>query len=285
MNASLHDAHINGQVMRTLLQSIEQCGLEPLRYLPQGPEALRALGAPGASVGWNELVDVLEAVDADEGRAALVRVAGAFAALHPGPRLLFGYLLSPRLFFFTLGTALSRAGCCAIRTRDSHGHLDVELKLERGQRPSEVFFAACGHGLEALPRCLGMSRTKVEVLEASATRGLYRVVPGQARGLVLNHSEAQLAALSAMLVDLASSDSPTIVRALPTVAVLEQHFQLTRAEARVARRLAMGRNLQAIARELGISQETARTHAKRAMQKTQTHRQAELVSVVLSLGR
>ena len=37
-----------------------------------------------------------------------------------------------------------------------------------------------------------------------------------------------------------------------------------------------------IAEELKVSPETARTHAKRSMQKTDTHRQAELVSLVLS---
>ena len=39
--------------------------------------------------------------------------------------------------------------------------------------------------------------------------------------------------------------------------------------------------IRRIAEEFDVSLETARTHAKRAMQKTDTNRQAELVSLVL----
>jgi DNA-binding CsgD family transcriptional regulator len=70
-------------------------------------------------------------------------------------------------------------------------------------------------------------------------------------------------------------------RAVPSSQAIEQRFGLTRGEARVVRRLAEGRSIKRIAEELHVSPETARTHAKRAMQKTDTHRQAELVSLVL----
>ena len=58
-----------------------------------------------------------------------------------------------------------------------------------------------------------------------------------------------------------------------------------RAEAGVVRRLAEGESMKDIAQALEVSLETARTHAKRAMHKTDTHRQAELVSLVLHGGR
>jgi DNA-binding CsgD family transcriptional regulator len=77
---------------------------------------------------------------------------------------------------------------------------------------------------------------------------------------------------------------PTVAqRDVPPVLIeaLQQRFGLTRGEARVVRRLAEGRSIKRIAEELRVSPETARTHAKRAMQKTNTHRQAELVSLVL----
>jgi len=68
------------------------------------------------------------------------------------------------------------------------------------------------------------------------------------------------------------------------VAHLEERFHLTRAEGRVVRRLVAGRSLHDIAKELGVGTETVRTHTKRAMAKTDTHRQAELVALVLRLG-
>ena len=63
--------------------------------------------------------------------------------------------------------------------------------------------------------------------------------------------------------------------------VLRETFGLTPAEARLASRLANGRTIQATAAELRISVMTARTHLKRVLQKTDTHRQSELVRVLL----
>ena len=58
-------------------------------------------------------------------------------------------------------------------------------------------------------------------------------------------------------------------------------FSFTPAEARVAGKLALGRSLEEIAVELGISLETVRTHAKRALSKSGTDRQGELISLML----
>ncbi len=70
-------------------------------------------------------------------------------------------------------------------------------------------------------------------------------------------------------------------RSTPSSQTLQGRFGLTLAEARVVRRLAEGESMKHIALALEVSLDTARTHAKRAMQKTDTHRQAELVSLVL----
>lgn len=284
MTAS-HEHRVDGQVMRTLLQALERCGLEPLRYVTGGADAVRGLANPRATVPWDTLVDAVELIAEGNGRAELARVATTFAALHPTPRLLNGFLLPPRLFFRALSTALTEADCCPIRVRElARGRFEFQLALDDGWRPSQAFFEACGHALAALPEVLGFHRTRVDVVALSPTGGQFRVTPGPARGLALRASDPQLSAISGLL--LTRSTAPAAARPLvPTVATLAERFELTRAEARVARRLAMGRSLKHIAKELEISPETARTHAKRAMQKTQTHRQAELVSVVLGLER
>jgi DNA-binding CsgD family transcriptional regulator len=68
----------------------------------------------------------------------------------------------------------------------------------------------------------------------------------------------------------------------PDSAWLAGCFGLTPAEARVASLLLSGLDRAAIARELGIAGNTVRVHLARLMNKTETHRQTELVQL---LGR
>ena len=67
----------------------------------------------------------------------------------------------------------------------------------------------------------------------------------------------------------------------PDPTVLRVLFSLTPAEARVTGKLAAGRSAETIAKELGVSLETVRTHIRRALSKTSTERQGELISLVL----
>jgi len=75
----------------------------------------------------------------------------------------------------------------------------------------------------------------------------------------------------------------------PDPARLMALYGLTRSEAKVAARMASGARLQDVARALGITTETVRGHLKRVFGKTGSHRQAELVHLLLtgpaSLGR
>lgn len=70
-------------------------------------------------------------------------------------------------------------------------------------------------------------------------------------------------------------------QAEPDLAVLQEMFALTPAEARVVGRLVLGRSVDQIAREWSCSIETVRTHLKHVLSKTETRRQAELISLVL----
>lgn len=64
---------------------------------------------------------------------------------------------------------------------------------------------------------------------------------------------------------------------MPDAQWLVRAFDLTRTEARIARRVAGGETLEQVAAVLGISVGTARNHLKRVFGKTGTSRQAELV--------
>jgi DNA-binding CsgD family transcriptional regulator len=67
------------------------------------------------------------------------------------------------------------------------------------------------------------------------------------------------------------------------LAMLREAFRLTPSEARIALRLAEGKALEEAAQEMGIAQETTRSHLKSIFRKTGTHRQGELVALVARL--
>jgi DNA-binding CsgD family transcriptional regulator len=64
--------------------------------------------------------------------------------------------------------------------------------------------------------------------------------------------------------------------------VLQGLYGLTRAEARLAAQLVRGQTLEQAAADQGVSLNTVRTHLKRIFVKTDTARQADLVSLLLS---
>lgn len=67
--------------------------------------------------------------------------------------------------------------------------------------------------------------------------------------------------------------------------VFTRAFGLTPAEARLAVQLAIGETLERAADTLGVTRETARSRLKSIFQKTDTHRQAALVTLLASFDR
>ena len=65
--------------------------------------------------------------------------------------------------------------------------------------------------------------------------------------------------------------------------LLQCHFGLTPAEARLALHLVAGETLRSAEVKLSISYETARTCLKKIFRKTGTCRQAELVLIILTV--
>lgn len=66
---------------------------------------------------------------------------------------------------------------------------------------------------------------------------------------------------------------------------LIEAFRLTPAEARLAMQVATGDSIELIAERLGIAYETARNVLKRIFQKTETHRQTQLIALLGRLAR
>lgn len=78
--------------------------------------------------------------------------------------------------------------------------------------------------------------------------------------------------------------TPVERKKVPGAEVLQGLFDLTPAEARVARGIAEGRTLEAIALAAGVSQETVRSQLKAALGKTGMNRQAELAVLLSGLA-
>jgi DNA-binding CsgD family transcriptional regulator len=82
----------------------------------------------------------------------------------------------------------------------------------------------------------------------------------------------------ALVVVVDPNDDPA-----PSADLLRRLFGLTTAEADVAQLVAGGHGLKPIADELALSIATVKTHLQRVFAKTDTHRQAELVRLLLAL--
>lgn len=78
--------------------------------------------------------------------------------------------------------------------------------------------------------------------------------------------------------------NPLKASADPGETLLRQAFGLSRAEARLARTLALGHDLQEAAELLGIKMPTVKSQLSAVFWKTNTRRQAELIGLVTRLG-
>ncbi|QGM98869.1 helix-turn-helix transcriptional regulator [Methylocystis parvus] len=70
----------------------------------------------------------------------------------------------------------------------------------------------------------------------------------------------------------------------PSAELVQSLFDLTPAEARVARRLVVGKSIEDIATEGAVSRNTVRTHLRGVMEKTGCGRQAEVVALLGGLA-
>jgi DNA-binding CsgD family transcriptional regulator len=78
--------------------------------------------------------------------------------------------------------------------------------------------------------------------------------------------------------------TPVTAPQAPPVELVQSLFDLTPAEARVARSLASGKTVEDIATDGGVSRNTVRTQLDRVMEKTGCNRQAEVVALLTGLS-
>ena len=150
---------------------------------------------------------------------------------------------------------------------------------------------------------LALKAARLECLDDAAGRGLAAMVHAAARGLLngvggvvavprpsgkADYVVSVARCVGELARALGAKATVVVTVADPARAVgvdatmLRRLWDLTAAEAQLALALADGATLEEIASRTGISQETARVHLKRTLAKSGTHRQSELVRLILT---
>lgn len=155
----------------------------------------------------------------------------------------------------------SRDGLCVISglLRASVAHADRALERAVHQALADPRADAWTGGCVAVPRSFGQRPYVVRVIPTSAAE--------------LNG----MASPTALVVIVDPEQEP-----VPDSEALRRLYGLTKTEAEVALRVLDGTGVVPIAEQLSISVSTVRTHLKHVFHKTDTHRQAELVRLLLS---
>lgn len=96
--------------------------------------------------------------------------------------------------------------------------------------------------------------------------------------VVCRGDSGKLTVASAVAVYLSDTDGGM----LPDLEVLKQLYGLTSAEGSLALHLLQGKSLEESAQDLCVSLNTARTHLKRVLHKTDTSRQSDLIRLLLT---
>lgn len=198
----------------------------------------------------------------------------------------------------TLGTMqrmsyeLLDANPLAIFVLDDKGYVLFANRAARTLAAADEGVVLTSEGLSLM---MGEDDAKLQSLigRASTARGPDRVASGGAMQALRRSGKRPYS----ILVSPLSRTSLNVTALQPSVCVivadadrdvsvsedlLHALYGLTRAEARLAARLASGEGLQAAAGSLGIAYPTARTQLSAIFRKTDTRRQGELVKVLLS---
>jgi DNA-binding CsgD family transcriptional regulator len=78
--------------------------------------------------------------------------------------------------------------------------------------------------------------------------------------------------------------TPVTLPQAPPVELVQSLFDLTPTEARVARSLAAGETVEAIASARRVSQNTIRMHVRGVLEKTRCHRQVDIVALLSAIS-
>jgi DNA-binding CsgD family transcriptional regulator len=138
---------------------------------------------------------------------------------------------------------------------------------------SRRYFEALTQKLDTLPDTDALSGTEPMVIRRGGKHPIIaKVLPVPAAARNAFHGARALLTFG-----------PVGPKPRPNASLLSRAFGLTSAEAKLAATLADGTSLKEAAKELTISSQTARTQLKTVFMKTDTHRQSQLVALLLPI--
>jgi DNA-binding CsgD family transcriptional regulator len=262
------------------VRSVARAGVDPAPHL-RGLAIEHVRPMPGRRVDWNELATFLNRVGETLTLEQQERLGDAFPTENALMVATARVVMPPKLFYraiASMGEMSFRHMRCSGEAIDER-HVRTSMSIDRHHTGCLPFFRGSVGEFRTISDLWGIGPSVVEA-EVTPWGGTYFVtLPEAARGIAWPHVAQRVAREFVKAAEhlFASGDSkpPTDVLAL------QRTHGLTRAEARVVSRLAVGLDLPTIAAELGVGVETVRSHLKRAYAKTGTSRQAELVRLVL----
>lgn len=274
---------IPAMFFEAVCRSLEASGVNYRPHL-RGLSLARVEPKLWGRVDWSEFAIFLNRVGAtltpEEQEAVGARyvdgepVYTALLSLRPPPRLFFqAYQRLTRLAFPFIREA----------TIVEADRIILELKLPNDAADSMFYFRATIGQHRRLHQRLGLTGPFV-VAELGPRGCRFEFHLGEENSIT--SASPRLPTLKKALMGISESLGLALGHDVPEdasrVLQLQQRNGLTRAEARVAVRLAAGKRLPEIAEDLGIQLETVRTHLKRIYRKTDTSGQADLVRYVLA---
>lgn len=240
----------------------------------------------GYRVDWNELATFLNRATTGLSDEEMEAIGQGYVRVNRYLSAAFSLVTRPKAWY--------RLVWLASRHAFPHVHLQIdaededELTLTMTLPGSYVgcpfFFSGTVGELKAMPRLLRLPDAVVSA-EVTSHSGIYRVGLGASERSWVEQRPApsDQRLVEDLLGVLPPEPHDDAGESQSLVYALQQRHGLTRAEARVAVRLAEGLSVADIARALHVSVETVRTHLKRAYGKLGVRRQAELVRAVLGL--
>ncbi len=170
--------------------------------------------------------------------------------------------------------AISSRGSLIVANKEFEGLVpeilaDFRARIRFASKAADDAFASAIPRLNDIKTGRGSISFPAQALEPGKPPAIIHLVPitGNSRDIFTASSWLMIA----IPISIASSPDPLILEGL---------FDLTTAEARVARAISTGQSVNAIAMENAVSLETVRSQLKAVMQKTGTHRQSELAALL-----
>lgn len=145
--------------------------------------------------------------------------------------------------------------------------LDLRSRLKLNDARSDKRFS------EAVSRLLAIHEGSSIAVDLDSQRVAMHLLPVRGSARDIFSSAAGLLVLS-----------DTADGRLPQQDLLQALFDLTPSEARIAREIALGSGITAVASAAGVSRETVRSHLKAIFEKTNTRRQGELAMLLPRYG-